>query len=263
MSHGDLKGVCISRSVLSSILPNSPAKANILIDQAGHARIADFGLLTIVSDPTNVSLSSSYTQGGTARWMGPELIDPQRFGFKNGRPTKSSDCYALGMVIYETISGHLPFHEYADLTVFLKVLKGVRPPREVGFANSLWGMLESCWAPQPSARPSVEDVLQCLESVSWSSEPYSLEIATEGAPVWFSDLDSTSGSGMCFHLVPSATFRGLSSPVLPFISTSNQAVTKPPPCRWLPGHLRLLHPRVYLPLATLHSKRVSQTRASL
>ena len=60
--------------------------------------------------------------------MSPELIDPQRFGLENSRPTKSSDCYALGMVIYETISGHLPFHKDADMTVFVKVLNGKRPP---------------------------------------------------------------------------------------------------------------------------------------
>jgi serine/threonine protein kinase len=102
----------------------SPVKANILIDQSGHARLADFGLLTIITDPTNPFASSSYTQGGTARWMSPELIDPQRFGLKGSRPTRSSDCYALGMVIYETISGNLPFHEHTDLTVFVKVLEG-------------------------------------------------------------------------------------------------------------------------------------------
>ena len=230
--------------MLPSILPNSSVKANILIDQAGHALIADFGLLTIVSDPANVSLSSSYTQGGTARWMGPELIDPQRFGFKNSRPTKSSDCYALGMVIYETISGHLPFHEHTDLTVFLKVLEGVRPPREVGFANSLWGMLELCWAAQPSARPKVEDVLQCLESVPWSSEPYSVEVAEEVSKS--SDWGSASDSGMLFHSIPSA-FCNPSS----LVSACHQTVTKSSPS----------HPMVYLPPVTFLSNLPRRARA--
>ena len=34
--------------------------------------------------------------------MSPELLDPERFGIpesKGGRPTKQSDCYALGMVV--------------------------------------------------------------------------------------------------------------------------------------------------------------------
>ena len=95
--------------------------------------------------------------------MGPELIAPQEFGLKTSRPTRASDCYSLGMVIYETISGDKPFHEHADLVVFLKVVKGERPCRGAGFPQSLWEKLEQCWKPHPDARPSVEDVLRCLE----------------------------------------------------------------------------------------------------
>ena len=43
----------------------------------------------------------SFTPGGTVRWMSPELLDPERFGKSDDRPTKGSDCYALGMVVYE------------------------------------------------------------------------------------------------------------------------------------------------------------------
>ena len=103
--------------------------------------------------------------------MGPELLAPQRFGFKNSRPTKPSDCYALGMVIYETISGNLPFHKHSDLTVFVKVLEGEHPSRGVRFTESLWKMLELCWTPQPNDRPSIEGVLRCLEAVSNLPEP--------------------------------------------------------------------------------------------
>jgi len=102
--------------------------------------------------------------------MSPELIAPQRFGFKNSHPTKFSDCYALGMVVYETISGNLPFHEHTDFTVIAKVLEGQHPPRGARFTKTLWEMLELCWA-QPNKRPSIESVLQCLEMVSMLSEP--------------------------------------------------------------------------------------------
>ena len=104
--------------------------------------------------------------------MSPELIAPQRFGLKNSRPTKFSDCYALGMVIYETISGNLPFHEDTDLTVFVKVLEGKRPSARGGkFAKGLWGVLEQCWRSQPSSRPAIGDVLQSLEMFSDLLEP--------------------------------------------------------------------------------------------
>ena len=44
--------------------------------------------------------------------MSPELLDPERFGLQDGRPTKRSDCYALGMVILEVLSGKPPFPNY-------------------------------------------------------------------------------------------------------------------------------------------------------
>ena len=176
----------------SHILLSLPIKANILVDNSGHARLADFGLLKIISDPANLFCSSSYTQGGTARWMSPELIAPQQFGLEKSRPTKSSDCYALGMVIYEIISGNLPFHKHTDLTVFTKVLEGERPPRGVRFTESLWKMLELCWTSQPSNRPSIEGVLHCLVIVSNLPAPPSLGVDEEIEDV--DDWDSEDGS---------------------------------------------------------------------
>lgn len=38
--------------------------------------------------------------------MSPELLYPERFGAKDSKPTTHSDCYALGMVVYE-VRGHL------------------------------------------------------------------------------------------------------------------------------------------------------------
>jgi serine/threonine protein kinase len=109
-------------------------KANILINKHRRACLADFGLSTIAGVATRtaarasqVSLISdeplmsfnpgasrtalisndtlmSFTSGGTRRWMSPELLDPELFGIpksEGDRPTRQSDCYALGMVIYE------------------------------------------------------------------------------------------------------------------------------------------------------------------
>ena len=137
--------------------------------------------------------------------MSPELIDPQRFGFKKCRPTKQSDCYTLGMVIYETISGHLPFHRYGDLKVFSNVLAGGRPPRGAGFTDPLWKMLEMCWAPQQNNRPSIEDVLQCLEVTPNLSEQPSVRAdeEIEGHDDWDS-TDSSPSAGSDHDTSPSS-----------------------------------------------------------
>ena len=134
-----------------------------MIDQTCCARLADFGLLTVVPDSANFFSSSTHAQGGTLRWMGPELIAPEKFGIKTSRPTKSSDCYSLGMVVYETVSGNIPFYQVPDPAIFIKVVEGERPSRGVGFTDDLWKVMEQCWMPHPSRRPSVEGVLGYLE----------------------------------------------------------------------------------------------------
>ena len=125
--------------------------------------------------------------------MSPERFIPERFGLKDARPTKPSDCYALGMVIYETTSGNLPFHKHADFVVIAKVLEGERPPRAPEFTKDLWGMLEHCWAAEPNDRPSIEDVLQCLEVTTNPSEPPSPG-ADEGMDEDGNDWDSATSS---------------------------------------------------------------------
>jgi len=105
--------------------------------------------------------------------MSPELFDPE---IKDHRPTKCSDCYALGMVIYEVLSGHLPFYGFANRVIYGKVFRGDRPEKPEGaegawFTDEVWEVLRSCWAPQPENRPSIGDVLQCLEKVSRSWVP--------------------------------------------------------------------------------------------
>ena len=151
-------------------------KANIMIDSNGHARLADFGLLTIVSDSANSTTTSSSSSAGTTRWMSPELFDPEQFGLKDNRRTKESDCYALAMVVLEVFTGQVPFPRYDGFIVVRKVMNGERPERpqgpEAGWStDDLWEMLEQCWSPDPKTRPAVEAVLECLEKSSATWRP--------------------------------------------------------------------------------------------
>ena len=124
--------------------------------------------------------------------MSPELLNLE---IQDRRQTKSSDCYALGMVIYEVLSGHAPFPRCNNHIAAMKVLKGERPVRPQGMewswftgAGEVWEVLERCWVPQPGDRPSIEDVLQYLKEVSESWMPPSprlLEVPpTVGSLSW-------------------------------------------------------------------------------
>ena len=127
--------------------------------------------------------------------MSPELLDPDQFGFKNGRPTKESDCYALGMVILEVLSSQVPFTCLKDPTVMRKVLEGEHPGRPQGvegvsFTDDLWEMLKLCWSTQPGDRPSIETVLGCLEQVTSTWKPLPPNVGDDSQ----TDTDDKSSS---------------------------------------------------------------------
>jgi len=149
-----------------------------LVDQYGHARLADFGLLTIILDSKCSTSSNTPKRAGTVRWMSPEILDPDRFGLADSRPTKQSDCYALGMVILEVLTGMHPFPNYNNFIVTSKIVEGKRPGRPEGkegvwFTNDLWEILEQCWSIQPEGRPAIDAILQCLRqgSAAWQPLP--------------------------------------------------------------------------------------------
>jgi serine/threonine protein kinase len=99
--HGDIKGVSghIRDKAVSDL---DCTKANILIDSGYSARLADFGLATIIDESTT---TGGHEIRGTTRWMAPELLFPEHFGFigdsQKRLPSKDTDIYALGMTILE------------------------------------------------------------------------------------------------------------------------------------------------------------------
>ena len=117
---------------------------------------------------------------------------------RDTRLTKQSDCYALGMVIYEVLSGQVPFAPFHCYAVILMVTSGERPRRPDGlegalFTDDLWRTLNRCWATQPQCRPGVGVVLECLERVSRNLEVSSQQV-DENVEIDRDDLDAASGS---------------------------------------------------------------------
>ena len=185
-------------------------EANVLIDKDGNARLADFELLTIVSDSTHAGTSASSVGAGTgtSRWMSPELLDPVQFGAENGRPTKESDCYALGMVVLEVLTGKPPFWRCSNWVVMRKILEGEHPdkpegPEAVWFTNDLWAMLKKCWLDKPKQRPTVEGVLECLEQhlATWKLLPLITDSSFQGDGDDSSASTISNHSCVFFHLV--------------------------------------------------------------
>jgi len=205
MVHGDLKGVRFYCQ--PNIRPLNNTQANILINKSFRACLADFGLATIAgaergaaANASSTSVASevslmSFTTGGTTRWMSPELLDPDQFGITDSRPTKQSDCYALGMVVYEVrwgcdlshphngltymrqvLCGHAPYSDIMNGGAVIKAIMDGRRPQKpeaaatLGFTDELWGIIRRCWSADADARPDVRTVLSHLDHATWSWE---------------------------------------------------------------------------------------------
>jgi serine/threonine protein kinase len=183
------------------------SKANILVNKHGHACLADFGLITITSDFTHSTTSSS-TNHGTTRWMSPELLNPGQLGSEDSQPTKESDCYALGMVIYEVLSKKVPFSSYdRDFIVSRKVIEGERPRRPLGtarawFTDNLWIMLEQCWLAQPQDRPTTQTVLGHMEQILKTWQPLPPSISQGHSPLMGGQVITGTSVDQLVDMVP-------------------------------------------------------------
>src|SRR5215212_3998049 len=83
---------------------------NVLIDEAGDAKVADFGIaLAASTDPT----SGTNRMFGTASYMSPEQAMGERVG-------PASDLYSLGVVLYEMLTGTVPFEAEGALATAMK-----------------------------------------------------------------------------------------------------------------------------------------------
>lgn len=87
---------------------------NLLIDREGHVKLADFGFAKkLFNDRT-------FTLCGTPEYLAPEIITGSKEGY--GR---SSDWWALGILVYELLAGHPPFYDMKPLGIYQKILKGI------------------------------------------------------------------------------------------------------------------------------------------
>lgn len=111
------RAVEISRQVLAGlaaihhagIIHRDIKPQNVLIGNDGIARVTDFGVAHVTID---AGLTTAGTTVGTASYMAPEQAQAEAL-------TEATDLYAVGVVLYEMLTGRLPFEAPTAIALML------------------------------------------------------------------------------------------------------------------------------------------------
>lgn len=90
---------------------------NILLDEEGNVKITDFGIAMALS-ATSITQTNSVL--GSVHYLSPEQA-------RGGMATKKSDIYSLGIVMFELLTGRLPFSGESAVSIALKHLQSETP----------------------------------------------------------------------------------------------------------------------------------------
>ena len=126
--------------------------SNILLSENGYAKIADFGMGTLLS-------GEKYTKSrkGSPYWMSPQVASNSKYNFK-------TDIWSLGITCIELIEGEPPFSEMEPKEVIEKIAKNPLNLNEiVNFNDHTYefkNFIEHCLEVDPKKRFSPEQLLK-------------------------------------------------------------------------------------------------------
>lgn len=144
----------------SNILHRDLKPANVILctndDGNPRAVITDFGLAVEVSEVSEL-------EGGTPSYMAPEL-------WRGGKASQASDVFALGVMLYEMVTGSKPFPALNKENVIFP--PPVAPSKVVKNLPRRWDeAILPCLKENPDERCSAEDVLSALERKAFYRKP--------------------------------------------------------------------------------------------
>jgi serine/threonine-protein kinase len=129
---------------------------NVLLDANGRVLLSDFGI-ALVHDPAKSGRDEPGAILGTPAYMAPEQVE----GAPVGPP---ADVFALGVVLFEALSGYLPYQ--GEGAIGMAVARLHRPPAELPadrpIPPELADLVRACLRPAAADRPTGADIAKAL-----------------------------------------------------------------------------------------------------
>lgn len=187
----------ISHAHQNHIIHRDIKPQNILIDHTGTVKITDFGIATALSATTITQTNSVL---GSVHYLSPEQA-------RGGMANRKSDIYSLGIVMFELLTGRLPFSGESAVSIALKHLQSETPSLRrwnPTIPQSVENIVLKATAKDPfhrynSVEEMEEDLLTALDPDRMDEERFNIptdDEATKAIPIItdendFSNLDET------------------------------------------------------------------------
>ena len=146
--------------------------SNVLIDSEGNSYLTDFGIAKIVE--ATIELTRTGTAMGTPQYMSPEQCRGDK------KLTAATDIYSLGVMMYQMVTGRVPFDADTPLAVIHQHLNDpLPPPRQINpeISEAMEKVLLKALAKDPEDRYSTAAEFAAAVSGAGRAAP------TERAPV--------------------------------------------------------------------------------
>jgi serine/threonine-protein kinase len=190
----------LSHAHFNHIIHRDIKPQNILIDREGTVKITDFGIAMALSA---TSITQTNAVLGSVHYLSPEQA-------RGGMATKKSDIYSLGIVMFELLTGRLPFSGESAVSIALKHLQSETPsPKRWNpdIPQSVENIVLKATAKDPFLRyNNVEEMEKDLETAldpDRLQEPKFVipedEDATKAIPVITDNVIQSSGEETVIH----------------------------------------------------------------
>ncbi|BBM85390.1 serine/threonine protein kinase [Candidatus Uabimicrobium amorphum] len=143
--------------------------ANIMVTHEDVPKVMDFGLAKIGA--TQESVSQTGGQMGTPLYMAPEQVQGDKVG-------KYTDVYALGVILFEILTGQVPFNGETHYNIFFQILNSeVTFPKGKKIKEDLQQICRKSLAKNPKERYScATDFARDLQLVL-DNKPISIQVS--------------------------------------------------------------------------------------